>query len=60
MIWDKSPHKGLDSGPTQLPWHPVFTWYDLDAAAASMAVGQDAMIPIIPGNGKWVEHAPYG
>jgi phage gp29-like protein len=50
---------GLEYAPTLLPWHPVFTWYDW-MPRCFQAIGSDAMIPIIPGNGKWVEHAPYG
>jgi hypothetical protein len=58
IIWDTQ-QKTLDYAPTLRPWHPVFTWYDW-AWRVFQAVGQDGMIPIVPGNGKWVEHTPFG
>src|SRR5579862_511788 len=58
IVWDRTQPK-LAYAPTLRPWHPVFTWYDWDLRKFQ-AIGQDAMIPIVPGNGKWLEHAPYG
>jgi hypothetical protein len=58
IVWDRD-QPGLDYAPSLKPWHPVFTWYDWMLRCFE-AIGQDAMIPIVPGNGKWVEHAPYG
>jgi hypothetical protein len=58
LVWDTE-QPGLDFAPTIRPWHPIFTWYDW-TLRRYMAIGQDATIPIIPGNGKWVEFAPYG
>jgi hypothetical protein len=50
---------GLDFAPHLFPWHPVFEWYDW-TLRCYQAIGQDAQIPIVPGNGKWVEFAPFG
>jgi hypothetical protein len=58
LCWDTRRPK-LDFAPRLFPWHPVFEWYDW-TYRAYMAIGQDAQIPIIPGNGKWVEYAPFG
>lgn len=58
ILWDRT-QKNLDFAPTLHPWHPVFTWYDW-LLRCYQAIGQDAMIPIVPGNGKWVEYTPFG
>jgi len=58
LVWDMN-QPGLDFAPTMRPWHPMFTYYDW-TLRCFMAIGQDGMIPIIPGNGKWVEVAPFG
>jgi len=58
LIWDTS-QRGLDYAPRLRPWHPVYTYYDW-TLRRFMAIGQDATIPITPGDGKWVEYAPYG
>jgi phage gp29-like protein len=58
VVWDRT-QPGLSFAPTLRPWHPVNVYYDWDLRKY-IAIGTDGMIPIIPGNGKWVEHAPYG
>jgi len=58
LVWDTT-QPGLDYAPSMRPWHPVYTWYDW-MLRCFQAIGQDAAIPIIPGNGKWVEFAPFG
>lgn len=58
LVWDTT-QPGLDYAPTMHPWHPVFTYYDW-SLRCFMAIGQDGTIPIVPGNGKWVEYAPFG
>lgn len=58
LLWDTT-QPGLDYAPSMHPWHPIFTYYDWDLRCF-MAIGQDATIPIVPGNGKWVEYAPFG
>lgn len=57
-IWHRDV-QGLDYAPELRPWHPVFTYYDW-SLRCYMAIGSDAVIPIIPGNGKWLEFAPFG
>ena len=58
IVWDTT-QPSVSFGPRLWPWHPVFTWYDW-LLRCFQAIGQDAMIPIVPGNGKWLEHAPFG
>ena len=58
LVWDRH-QPGLDYAPSMWPWHPVYTWYDW-TLRCFQAIGQDAQVPIIPGNGKWVEFAPFG
>lgn len=58
VVWDTS-QPGLDYGPYLLPWHPVFEWYDWNWRKY-VAIGQDASIPIVPGNGKWFALEPFG
>lgn len=58
VVWDRA-QPGLDYAPSLRPWHPVYTWYDW-LLRKFQAIGQDAMIPIVGGNGKWVEFAPFG
>jgi hypothetical protein len=57
LCWDTD-QPGLDFAPRLFPWHPVFEWYDW-GLRCFQAIGQDAQIPIIPGNGKWVEYSPF-
>src|SRR5208282_6716207 len=58
ILWHMAPYPGLAFGPTLRFFHPVFEWYDW-VSWKFTAIGQDGMIPIVPGNGKWVELAPY-
>lgn len=58
IVWDTT-QPGLDYAPRVWPWHPTFEWYDW-MLRQYVAIGQDGMLPIIPGNGKWLEWAPYG
>jgi hypothetical protein len=57
LCWDTTQPK-LDYAPRVFPWHPVFTWYDWELRCYQ-AIGQDAQIPIIPGNGKWLQFGGY-
>src|SRR6185312_2873527 len=57
IAWDTTQPK-LDFAPKLFPWHPVFTWYDW-TLRCYQAIGQDAQIPIIPGNGKWMQFGGY-
>lgn len=65
--------KGLGFAPAQLvwdtttsvwsprcrPWHPRFTYYHWDLRRY-IALSLDGEYPIVPGNAKWVLHAPFG
>jgi hypothetical protein len=57
ICWDTTQPR-LDFAPSVFPWHPVFTWYDW-MLRCYQAIGQDAQIPIIPGNGKWLQLGGY-
>jgi hypothetical protein len=58
LLWDTN-QPGLAFAPYMRPWHPVYTYYDW-TIRRFMAIGQDGVIPIVAGNGKWIEHAPFG
>lgn len=58
IVWDTA-QPGLDYAPSLRPWHPVYEYYDW-ALRSYMAIGQDSVVPIVPGNGKWLEYAPFG
>src|SRR5271166_1569812 len=58
IVWDQT-QPGIDFAPKLWPWHPVFTWYDW-MLRCFQAIGADGQIAIIPGNGKWLEYAPFG
>jgi len=45
--------------PSLRPWHNRFTYYDWDLRKF-IALGSDGTMPILPGNGKWFMHSPYG
>jgi hypothetical protein len=57
LCWDTTQPK-LDFAPRLFPWHPVFTWYDW-MLRCYQAIGHDAQIPIVPGNGKWLQFGGY-
>jgi phage gp29-like protein len=58
VFWPEK--KGLAVGaPVLRPWHSRFEYYDWDLRRY-MAITRDGTLPIQPGNGKWVEHAPWG
>jgi hypothetical protein len=58
IVWDTA-QKGLDYAPSLRPWHPVFEYFDW-TLRKYMAIGSDAVIPIVGGNGKWLCHEPWG
>jgi hypothetical protein len=58
VLWHRKV-SGLDYAPELRPWHPVFTYYDWDRRCY-MAIGSDGVIPIVGGNGKWLEFTPFG
>jgi hypothetical protein len=45
--------------PYLKPWHPRYTYYHWPLRRF-IALSQDGQLPIMPGNGKWLLHAPYG
>ena len=45
--------------PCIMPWHARYTYYQWDIRRY-VAVSQDGTLPIFPGDGKWVLHAPRG
>jgi phage gp29-like protein len=56
ILWDTSESIWC---PILRPWHPRFTYYHWDLRHY-IAISQDGQIPIVPGDGKWVLHAPFG
>jgi hypothetical protein len=58
ILWDTTQPK-VDFGPYLMPWHPVFEWYSWPDRKY-VAIGQDAAIPIVPGNAKWFALEPFG
>ena len=56
LVWDTS---GPLWGPYLRPWHPRFTYYHWPTRRFR-ALSQDGEISIIPGDAKWVLHAPFG
>lgn len=41
------------------PWHPRYEYYHWDLRRY-IAISQNGQIPIVPGDGKWLLHAPFG
>lgn len=56
LVWDTS--KPIWR-PRPVPWHPRFTYYHW-SLRKYIALSMDGSLPIIPGDGKWMLHAPYG
>jgi phage gp29-like protein len=56
LIWDTT---DTVWGPYLRPWHPRYTYYNWDIRKY-IAISLDGQLPIFPGDGKWVLHAPYG
>lgn len=64
---------GMGFGPSQIvwdtasaiwkpylrPWHTRYTYYHW-SLRKFIALSQDGQIPIVPGNGKWLLHCPWG
>jgi phage gp29-like protein len=57
LVW--GPYSGVEYAPQLRPFHPRYTYYNWDLRKY-IALTLDGQMPIIPGNGKWVLHAPYG
>ena len=56
LIWDTT---GPVWGPYIQPWHPRYTYYHW-SLRKFIALSQDGSLPIVPGDGKWLLHAPFG
>lgn len=56
LLWDTS---GDIWRPYLRPWHPRFTYYHW-SLRKYVALSMDGSMPIVPGDGKWVLHAPFG
>ena len=56
ILWDTA---GEIWKPYARPWHPRFTFYHW-IARKYVAISQDGLLSINPGDGKWYLHAPYG
>ena len=56
IVWDtmKTPWR-----PYPRPWHPMFEWYDW-VSRKYVAISQDGNKAILPGDGKWYGHLPFG
>ena len=56
IVWDES---GKWLRPKLMPWHARYTYFQWDIRKL-VAITQDGNLPIFPGDGKWVLHAPRG
>lgn len=56
ILWDTSGEYAI---PHPLPWHPRYVYYHW-LYRCYVAITLDGMEPIIPGDGSWILHAPYG
>lgn len=56
LLWDTSQPVWQ---PSLEPWHPRYTYWDWGRNRL-VAISQDGALPIYPGDGKWVLHAPWG
>jgi hypothetical protein len=56
LVWND---QGEFTKPRIMPWHARYTFYQWDIRRY-VAISQDGTLPIFPGDGKWVLHAPRG
>lgn len=56
ILWDTS---GRYWEPSLEPWHARYTYWHWGINRL-IAISQDGALPIYPGDGKWVLHAPWG
>lgn len=56
ILWDTSGEYAI---PHPLPWHPRYVYYHW-LYRCYVAITLDGQEPIIPGDGSWILHAPYG
>ncbi len=56
ILWDTTGPVWL---PYARPWHPRYSWFDW-YTRHYVAISQDGVLPIFPGDGKWYGHLPFG
>lgn len=56
IVWDTT---GKIWKPYPRPWHPRYEFYHWPARRY-VAISQDGLLPIVPGDGKWYAAEPYG
>lgn len=56
LVWDTTRKVW---GPYIRPWNARYTYYDFTIRRL-VALSEDGNMPITPGDGKWVLHAPFG
>lgn len=56
LLWDTS---GSVWVPHVVPFHPRYTYYQF-VFRKLIAITLDGQMPVTPGDGQWVLHAPYG
>jgi hypothetical protein len=55
-IWDTT---GKHWIPEPSVWHPLYTYYHW-LYRCYVAITQDGQVPVTPGDGSWILHAPHG
>lgn len=56
LVWDTTRPVW---GPYIRPWNARYTYYDFTIRRL-VALSEDGNLPITPGDGKWILHAPFG
>jgi hypothetical protein len=56
VLWDTSRPIWT---PHPQPWHPRYAWYHF-TARTYLTSTLDGLVPIVPGDGKWLLHTPRG
>ena len=56
-VWGR--YAGVEYAPQMRPFHPRYTYFNWDVRKL-VALTQDGQMVVLPGNGKWILHAPYG
>ena len=56
IMWDTTQPVWV---PHVRPWHPRYSYYHW-MMRRYIAITMDGQVPVIPGDGKWILHAPHG
>lgn len=56
LVWDTSTTVWK---PYMRHWHPRYEYWNWDVRKL-VAISQDGVLPIVPGNGKWIHHSRFG